>query len=114
VRADAARLRQILVNLLGNAARHTPAGGTVAVDAAADGAGVRLHVRDTGVGIAADQLERIFEPFARVHDRRAAPTEGTGLGLTISRALARGMQGDVTVVSAPGAGSTFTVTLPRG
>jgi signal transduction histidine kinase len=112
VRADAPKLRQILVNLLGNAVRHTPAGGTIAVEAVGDAAGVHLRVRDTGIGIAADQIERIFEPFARVHDGRAAPSQGTGLGLTISRALARGMAGDVTVASTPSAGSTFTVTLP--
>jgi signal transduction histidine kinase len=113
VLADGPKLRQVLVNLLGNAARYTPPGGAVCVDAAADGARVRLRVRDTGLGIAADQLERIFEPFARVRDGRLAPPQGTGLGLTISRALARGMGGDVTVESAPGAGSTFAVELPR-
>jgi signal transduction histidine kinase len=110
--ADPPKLRQILVNLLGNAARHTPSGGLVAVEADAGPAEVRVRVRDTGSGIPADQLERIFEPFARGRDARAAAAPGTGLGLTISRALARGMHGDVTVASAPGAGSTFTVTLP--
>jgi hypothetical protein len=113
VHADAAKLRQVLVNLLANAVRHTPAGGAITLHAAVDAARVRLAVRDTGSGIPADQLERIFEPFARVRDGRAGQSLGTGLGLAISRALARGMDGDVTVASVVGEGSTFTVTLPR-
>ena len=70
-------------------------------------------VRDTGLGIAVDQLERIFEPFVQVRADLTRTTEGTGLGLAISRDLARGMGGDLTVESTLGEGSTFTLTLPR-
>ena len=69
-------------------------------------------VRDTGVGIPADQLARAFEPFVQVDQRLTRTQEGTGLGLAISRALARGMGGDLTAESTPGVGSTFTLTLP--
>jgi signal transduction histidine kinase len=121
VLADPEKLRQILVNLLANAAKFTPAGGTVAVrvdgDDPATGAGaappvVRIAVTDTGLGIAPDQLERIFEPFVQVDAGLTRAHEGTGLGLAISRELARAMGGDLTARSAVGAGSTFTLTLP--
>jgi signal transduction histidine kinase len=74
---------------------------------------VRIHVRDTGIGIAADQHDAIFEPFVQVRDTREHRPRGTGLGLAISRALARGMGGDLTVASELGVGSTFTLTLHR-
>jgi signal transduction histidine kinase len=85
----------------------------VALRVAADDAWVRVHVEDTGLGIAAAQHERIFEPFVQVGGGLTRASEGTGLGLAISRELARAMGGDVTVESAPGAGSTFTLVLPR-
>jgi PAS domain S-box-containing protein len=116
VRADPERLRQILLNLLTNAVKFTEAGGRVALACETDdAAGVfRARVSDTGRGIPADQLERIFEPFVQV-DRHRTPEsqQGVGLGLAISRELARGMGGDLTVESTPGVGSTFTLTLPR-
>jgi PAS domain S-box-containing protein len=112
-RADAEKTRQILVNLLSNAVKFTDRGGRVEVACAASGDRVLVHVRDTGIGIAADQLERIFEPFVQVRADLTRTAEGTGLGLAISRDLARGMGGDLTAVSAPGAGSTFTLALPR-
>jgi signal transduction histidine kinase len=74
---------------------------------------VRIRVRDTGVGIPADQLGRVFEPFVQVDQGLTRTQQGTGLGLAISRDLARGMGGDLTVESEPGVGSTFTLTLPR-
>jgi signal transduction histidine kinase len=74
---------------------------------------VLLRVEDTGVGIAADQVEKIFEPFVQVDRRLNRPMEGTGLGLAISRELARGMGGELTVESRPGTGSIFTLSLPR-
>ena len=72
-----------------------------------------FEVEDTGIGIAADQLDKIFEPFVQVDRRLNRPMEGTGLGLAISRELARGMGGEITVESRLGVGSTFTLSLPR-
>ena len=74
---------------------------------------VYLHVRDTGVGIAPDRLEHVFEPFVQVDDSHARRAEGTGLGLAISRDLARGMGGELEAESEEGRGSTFTLSLPR-
>jgi signal transduction histidine kinase len=111
--ADRDKVRQVALNLVVNAIKFTPEGGEVAVECMAEADRVRLQVRDTGIGIPTEQLERIFEPFVqgeRAPDRAA---EGVGLGLAISRELARGMGGEVTVASAPGAGSTFTLILPR-
>ena len=75
---------------------------------------VLIHVADTGIGIAADQLVRIFDPFVQVDGSTTRQSEGVGLGLAISRDLARQMGGDVTVTSRAGEGSTFTLSLPRG
>ena len=112
VRADPEKVRQILVNLLGNAVKFTDRGGRVDLACEeADGV-VRVSVRDTGIGIAPEQLDRIFEPFVQVRADLTRTAEGTGLGLAISRDLARGMGGDLTAESTPGAGSTFTLTLP--
>ena len=113
VRADEGRLRQILVNLLANAANFTERGGTVTLAYDADPEHVSLEVRDTGIGIPQDQLDAVFEPFVQISDARAQRRGGTGLGLAISRALARDMGGDLTVQSAPGRGSTFRVRLLR-
>jgi hypothetical protein len=113
VRADPGRLRQILVNLLANAAKFTERGGTVTLACDAGPDEVRVEVRDTGIGIPADQLEAVFEPFVQVREAQKLRTGGTGLGLAISRALARGMGGDLTVASSPGEGSTFTLRLRR-
>ena len=117
VRADIEKLRQILVNLLSNAVKFTDRGGRIdlscEVVAHATGERVRILVRDTGIGIAGDQLGRIFEPFVQVRADFTRTAEGTGLGLAISRDLARGMAGDLTVDSTPGVGSTFVLTLPR-
>jgi signal transduction histidine kinase len=115
-RADAEKVRQILLNLLTNAVKFTEGGGRIALVCATDPRGgiVRLRVTDTGRGIPADQLERIFQPFVQV-DRHRTPgsQQGVGLGLAISRDLARGMGGDLTAESTLGLGSTFTLTLPR-
>jgi PAS domain S-box-containing protein len=116
VRADAEKVRQILLNLLTNAVKFTDPPGRVALACETDAASgtIRVRVTDTGRGIAADQLERVFEPFVQV-DRHRTPgsQQGVGLGLAISRDLARGMGGELTVESIPGVGSTFTLTLPR-
>jgi PAS domain S-box-containing protein len=112
-RADAEKVRQVLLNLLSNAVKFTPEGGRVRIFADADGSDVRIRVSDTGAGIPADKLEAIFEPFVQLGRGLTTPHEGTGLGLAISRDLARGMDGDLTVESEPGRGSTFTLRLPR-
>jgi len=111
--ADREKLEQVLINLLGNAVKFTPSGGRIMLFAEPDAEVVRIHVRDTGIGIDAAQLTAIFEPFVQIEPALTRTTEGAGLGLAISRDLARGMGGDVRVTSAPGAGATFTVELPR-
>jgi PAS domain S-box-containing protein len=113
VRADREKLLQVLLNLLSNAAKFTDAGGRIVVSYAERGERLYLRVRDTGVGIPADKLASIFEPFVQVRSDLARTADGTGLGLAISRDLARGMGGDLSVESTLGEGSTFTLTLPR-
>ncbi|HEX5076120.1 MAG TPA: ATP-binding protein, partial [Gemmatimonadaceae bacterium] len=113
--ADREKVQQILLNLLSNATKFTPADGSVTVTGSAAGARgehVRLVVRDTGVGIPAERLAQVFEPFVQVDDSHARRAEGTGLGLAISRDLARGMGGDLTAESEVGVGSAFALTLP--
>ena len=114
VRADRERMEQIVLNLLSNAIKFTDPGGTVVLEWEADRARVHVRVRDTGRGIPPDKLASIFEPFVQVDPALTRSSEGTGLGLAISRDLARAMRGDLTVQSAEGGGSTFTLTLPRG
>ncbi len=112
---DYERIRQILTNLLSNAIKFTPPGGRITVGAGAQDSAVHMWVRDTGKGIPADRLEAVFEPFVQV-DRKPSPDQsndqGIGLGLAISRELARAMGGDITVESIVDQGSTFTVRLP--
>ena len=112
-RADEEKLRQILINLLSNAIKFTPERGEIVVTCALHADHVRVEVRDSGIGIAADRLEQVFSPFVQVDRRLNAPHEGTGLGLAISRDLARGMGGDLGAESTVGEGSTFILTLPR-
>jgi signal transduction histidine kinase/CHASE3 domain sensor protein len=112
VLADRQRLRQVLVNIVGNAIKFTPEAGTIRVAAAVDGTKSMIQVQDTGIGIPRDRLEAIFEPFVQVDDSLTRTAAGTGLGLAISRDLARAMGGDLTVESELGHGSTFTVSLP--
>ena len=115
IRADKEKVEQILLNLLSNATKFTPAGGSIEVAAAVpeDRADlVCIQVTDTGIGIADDKLPSIFEPFVQVNSGHTRPAEGSGLGLAISRDLATGMGGDLQVRSTVGAGSSFTLTLP--
>ncbi|HMA24082.1 MAG TPA: ATP-binding protein, partial [Gemmatimonadaceae bacterium] len=117
VYADPDKVRQILLNLLSNAIKFTPSGGqiTLSAEALIDDPSekfVAIRVRDTGLGIPADKLSSIFDPFVQVDASHNRMAEGTGLGLAISRELARGMGGDLVVESAVGVGSTFTLTLP--
>lgn len=110
---DEVKLRQILINLLGNAAKFTDSGTiTVEIAAVPQEAKAVLRITDTGPGIEANDLGRIFEPFVQVDQSHSRSREGTGLGLSVSRELARLLGGDLTVVSEIGVGSTFTVTLP--
>jgi signal transduction histidine kinase len=111
-RADRDKVTQIVLNLLSNAVKFTDPGGWIDVTAAAVQDEVRITVADTGRGIAADQLDRMFEPFAQVDSRLTRTRDGVGLGLAISRDLARGMGGELTAASRPAVGSTFTLVLP--
>jgi len=113
-RADESKAGQIILNLLANAVKFTPAGGKIGVSCCALGPRVGITVTDTGPGIPLDQQQTIFEPFVQVGRSLTSGHEGTGLGLAISRDLARAMGGDVTVESVPGKGSRFTLELPRG
>jgi PAS domain S-box-containing protein len=116
-RVDREKTEQVLLNLLSNASKFTLPGGCVTIEAniAPDREDmVELKVTDTGVGIPAQRLEQVFEPFVQVESSHAARVEGSGLGLSISRELARGMGGDITVESTLDVGSTFTIRLRRG
>jgi signal transduction histidine kinase len=116
VLADREKAQQILLNLLSNAIKYTGEGGEItlsATDSPDDPAMACVNVRDTGIGIPESKLDAIFEPFVQLTTRPVAERQGVGLGLAISRDLARRMGGDITVVSTLGEGATFTLTLPR-
>jgi len=113
-RADPKALEQVLLNLLDNAIKYTPEGGTVELIGERVGDRAQLSVRDTGLGIEAKHLPRLFERFYRVDRGRSREQGGTGLGLSIVRHLVHGMEGEVRVASQLGVGSTFTVVLPVG
>jgi PAS domain S-box-containing protein len=108
---DEEKLRQVLINLLSNAVKFTEH-GTVCVRAKCEGDAFSVAVSDTGIGIVPEKLEHVFEEFAQADASSTRVYGGTGLGLTIARRLARLMGGDITALSAPGVGSTFTLTLP--
>jgi signal transduction histidine kinase len=123
--ADAQRVQQIVLNLLSNAIKYTPRGGSVTLSCActasgptgaglAEGPSVRIDVEDTGVGIPEDEVARIFQPFVRGEAEPVAETRGTGLGLAISQRLASMMSGRITVQSADGEGTRFTLWLRAG
>jgi signal transduction histidine kinase len=108
---DPRKVRQILLNLTGNAVKFTDRGGIVFHSRAADER-IIFEIRDTGIGIEAADVERIWEPFWQVENVNSRRAGGTGLGLAVTRQLARLLGGDVDVESEPGRGSTFRVTLP--
>jgi signal transduction histidine kinase len=114
VSSDRDKLQQVLLNLLGNAIKFTAPGGHIMLGCEIRADTVLVHVTDTGAGIAPEKLEEIFEPFVQVDTRLTRVHEGVGLGLAISRDLARGMGGELSVKSTLGRGSTFTLSLPRG
>jgi len=112
VRADERWLHQVVTNLLGNALKFTPAGGTVTIRTRQDGARAVLEVEDTGVGIPADELPRIFDRFWR--GQAAAQTSGSGIGLAVAAEIARAHGGTLTAASEPGQWTRLTLVLPRG
>jgi signal transduction histidine kinase len=112
VRGDEDKLRQVLVNLVENAIKYSPQGGNVVVSLEAGNGNGRIVVRDPGIGIAAADLQRIFEKFTRLDPGLTRGVGGTGLGLYITRELLARMGGTISVDSSPGVGSTFTVELP--
>ncbi|HWS71163.1 MAG TPA: PAS domain-containing sensor histidine kinase [Thermoanaerobaculia bacterium] len=113
VRADPDRLQQILLNLLTNAIKFTPAGGRIVIECERGDERVRIRVRDSGIGIPESQLERIFDAFVQLDRQPEDSTQrGVGLGLAISRELVRAMDGELTAASTPDGGSVFTIELP--
>jgi PAS domain S-box-containing protein len=113
LRADKDKVVQIMLNILSNAAKFTPAEGTITVSTSAPTPGVGvLSVHDTGIGMSEDQLAIVFEPFVQFDSKLSRESSGTGLGMPISRELARGMGGDLVATSEPGVGTTFTLSLP--
>jgi PAS domain S-box-containing protein len=113
VQADAEKLQQIVLNLLTNAVKFTDAGGAIGVSIERRHRVAAVHVTDTGIGIPADKFDVIFDPFVQVDARYTRTRDGVGLGLAISRDLARGMGGNLALTrSAEEVGSTFTLTLP--
>jgi signal transduction histidine kinase len=111
VSADKSKLQRVVTNLLDNAIKYTTSGGvvTVSVDLGEKGAIISFH--DTGMGMAADDIPRIFDRFYRADKSRSEP--GAGLGLSLVLAIVQAHRGDIQVKSAPGTGSTFTIVLPR-
>jgi signal transduction histidine kinase len=112
VEGDLSALRRALLNLVENAVKYTPAGGKVELSAERDGHQAVVAVRDTGVGMDPADVERIFEPFVRLDPARVRDAGGAGLGLSIVRSIVSSHAGTLSVRSAPGAGSTFTIRLP--
>ena len=110
--ADAGRVETIAVNLLDNALKYSPAGGAVRVRVSSDSEAAVMRVKDIGIGIAAEDMPKLFTRFGRLVTPENSHIPGTGLGLYLSREIARMHGGDITVESAPGAGSEFTLTLP--
>jgi signal transduction histidine kinase len=113
VRGDERRLRQVLLNLVSNAVKFTPPGGSVRLEAGPDvEGGIALRVADTGIGIAREDLERVFQPFVQLDSSLARRYQGSGLGLFLSRALALAHGGTLTLESEPGRGTTAVLRLP--
>jgi signal transduction histidine kinase len=109
VLADPVKLRQILLNVLGNAIKFTPPHGRVELSAVRSGDKVSIRVLDNGIGIPGDKINRVFEPFFQVQAGTTREYPGVGLGLAISRDFARAMGGDIKIESAPGKGSAVTI-----
>jgi len=112
IEADRRAMKQILLNLLSNAVKFTPEGGKVTVKARVDGATFTLAVQDTGIGIASDQVSRLGNPFVQIRNSAGASHEGTGLGLALVRALTEIHDGKLVIESAPGRGTTVSISIP--
>jgi signal transduction histidine kinase len=112
VQADPKSLEQILVSLLSNASKYTSDGGMITLGADREGATVRIWVADTGIGISRDEMKRVFEPFFQAERGTTRRYSGVGLGLSIARALAHRMKGELTIASTEGKGTTASVVLP--
>jgi two-component system OmpR family sensor kinase len=112
LRGDRQHLRRLLVNLVDNGIEYTPPGGRVTLGLHQDGAWAVLRVSDTGIGLAPEERERVFQRFYRAPAAVARGQEGSGLGLCIARSIAEAHGGSIQVESAEGHGSTFTVLLP--
>jgi two-component system OmpR family sensor kinase/two-component system sensor histidine kinase BaeS len=113
INMDQKRIGQVISNLLMNAIRYTPAGGTIETGAQAEGATIRVWVRDTGAGIPRDDLPYIFDRFYRVDKSRSRSTGGTGLGLAIARRFVEAHGGKIYAASEAGTGTCITFTLPN-
>lgn len=111
--ADRGQVETIIGNLLSNAVKYSPDGGDITVAVHGDDTAVEVDVRDQGIGIAADEVGDLFRPFSRLHAAELRGIDGVGLGLYLSRELARAQDGDITVASEAGSGSAFTLRLPR-
>jgi signal transduction histidine kinase len=112
LRADERRIRQILLNLLSNAVKFTEEGGTVRVSARVEHQGMVIHVADSGIGMSAEDLNRVMEPFVQADTRLSRKYEGTGLGLPLTKALVLAHGGSLTLNSIPYQGTTVTVVFP--
>jgi signal transduction histidine kinase len=109
---DEVKVRQIIINLLANAVKFTDCGGIAIGLTQLDDSKIALKISDSGVGISSQDIERIFEPFVQANRSASRPHEGTGLGLSVSRELARLLGGDLVATSRLGEGSVFTAILP--
>ncbi len=112
LRADPRKVKQVLINLLSNAVKFTPPCGVVSVAAEIDG-GLKIRVADSGVGMTADEIKTALEPFGQVRRDDDSATEGTGLGLPLSKSLVELHGGALEIESRPGKGTTVTVSLPQ-
>ncbi|HTY66931.1 MAG TPA: hybrid sensor histidine kinase/response regulator [Alphaproteobacteria bacterium] len=112
LRGDSRLLRQILLNLLSNSIKFTPSGGKVDVAAAEEDGGLAIQVRDTGIGMKAEDIPKAFEPFRQIDNRFIRKYQGTGLGLSLVKAMVEAHSGTIAVHSAPGAGTTVTIRFP--
>jgi signal transduction histidine kinase len=114
VLADPKGLQQILASLLSNACKYSRDGGTITLGAVAEGKKVRIWVRDSGIGLGKEELDRVFDAFFQADSSTTRHYSGVGLGLTIARDLARRMDGEVTLASEAGKGTIATVIVPAG